>query len=64
MAESKVWCFLHYLHRYFYVFIRMVLVAFHGKHGPSIPPIDDQILLESATSIAEKIRTKEVRVAR
>lgn len=38
------------------------MIAFYGKHGPSVPPIDDQILLESATSIAEKIRTKEVSV--
>lgn len=59
---SIVWNILHFLHRYFCIFVRLVYVAIYGKHGPSVPPIEDRILLESATSIAEQIRTKQVSV--
>lgn len=55
---------LHLLHRYFCIFVRLVEVAFYGEHGESIPPIDDRLLLESATSIAEKIRMKQVRMSK
>lgn len=51
---------LNLLHRFICLCVRFVLVKTHGEHGPSMPPIDDLLLLESATSIAEKIRTKKV----
>lgn len=51
---------LNLLHRFFCLCVRFVLVKVHGEHGPSMPPIDDLLLLESATSIAEMIRTKKV----
>lgn len=53
---------LNLLHRFFCLCVRFVLVKVHGEHGPSMPPIDDLLLLESATSIAEKIRTKKVNI--
>jgi hypothetical protein len=31
-------------------------------HGPQIPPIRDVILLDPATVLAEKIRTKKIKV--
>lgn len=51
---------LNLLHRFFCLCVRFILIKRHGEHGPSMPPIDDLLLLESATSIAEKIRTKKV----
>lgn len=51
---------LHLLHRFFCLCVRFVVVKVHGEHGEPMPPIDDLLLLESATSIAEKIRTKKV----
>lgn len=51
---------LNVLHRYMCHIVRFVMVKLYGKHGESVPPIDDKLLLESATSIAEKIRTKQV----
>lgn len=62
MRRSFVFRVLHLFHRYVCIFVRLVMVAFYGKHGESIPPIDDRLLLESATSIAEKIRKREVRI--
>lgn len=53
---------VHLLHRYLCIFVRLVKVAFYGKHGESMPPIEDRLLLESATSIAEKIRLQQVRI--
>lgn len=51
---------LSLLHRFICLCVRFILIKIHGEHGPSMPPIDDLLLLESATSIAEKIRTKKV----
>lgn len=51
---------LNLLHRFFGLCVRFIMVKRHGEHGPSMPPIDDLLLLESASSIAEKIRTKKV----
>lgn len=51
---------LSLLHRFICLCVRFILVKVHGEHGPSMPPIDDLLLLESASSIAEKIRTKKV----
>lgn len=51
---------LNLFHRFLSLCVRFVLVKVHGEHGPSMAPIDDLLLLESATSIAEKIRTNKV----
>lgn len=51
---------LNLMHRFLCLCIRFVLVKVHGENGPAMPPIDNLLLLESATSIAEKIRTKKV----
>lgn len=58
-----VWRIINGLHRYLCAFIRFIIVLFRGERGQSMPPIDDRLLLESATSIAEKIRTKQVNKA-
>lgn len=51
---------LNLFHRFVMLCVRFCLIKIHGEHGPSMPPIEDLILLESATAIAEKIRTKKL----
>lgn len=51
---------LNLLHRFLGLCVRFILVKVHGEHGESMPPIDNLLLLESATSLAEKIRNKKV----
>lgn len=51
---------LNLLYRFLGLCVRFVLVKVHGEHGESMPAIDNLWLLESATSLAEKIRTKKV----
>lgn len=53
---------LNLFHRFVCLCVRFVLVKVHGEHGPSMAPIEDLLLLESATSIAKKIRTKKVNI--
>lgn len=36
------------------------MVKIYDEHGQKMPPVDNPLLLDSATSIAEKIRTKQV----
>ena len=48
------------LHRFMVLCVRFVLVKIRGVHGPAMAPIRDLILLESATSLAYKIRTRKV----
>lgn len=57
---SMFWGAIHILHRILVIFIRIVAVLFFGGHGDAMPDICDPILLESAVSIAEKIRTEQV----
>lgn len=59
-AASIFWRILNLLHRYICIFVRLLMVKLYDERGQSMPPIDDRLLLESATSIAEKIRTKQV----
>lgn len=54
------WHVLNYLHRYFCIFLRYVMVKIYDERGLSMPPVDDRLLLEPATVIAEKIRTGQV----
>lgn len=51
--------FIHFTHRLFTIFLRAILWRLKGK-GQSMPPIKDLVLLETATSLAIKIRTKKV----
>lgn len=46
-------------HRFACIFVRFLLDYFYGK-GKSMPPIKDLTLLESATSLACKIRNKKL----
>lgn len=60
--QSIILIGLSLLHRFICLCVRFILIKTHGEHGPAMPPIDDLLLLESATSIAEKIRTKKVSI--
>lgn len=60
--ESIIWNIINGLHHYLCLFVRFIMVKLYGKRGQSMPPVNDRLLLESATSIAEKIRTKQVRI--
>lgn len=42
------------------LFFRQIFRLIYGAKGESMPPITDAILLESATSLAKKIRSQEV----
>lgn len=58
--ESLTTRSFQYLYRGFVARVRSVLVWKYGKRGQSMPPVAEPLLLESATTIAEKIRTKQV----
>lgn len=51
---------MNFMHRFLMLCVRFVLAKYYGEHGESMPAINDLILLESATALAEKIRTKKV----
>lgn len=51
---------MNFFHRFLMLCVRFVLTKYYGEHGKSMPAINDLILLESATALAEKIRTKKV----
>lgn len=51
---------IHFLHRYFCIIVRYFMVKIYDERGQKMPPVDNPLLVESATSIAEKIRTKQV----
>lgn len=53
---------LQYLYKILVISVRFLVVRIYGRHGQAMPPIIDPLLLESATSIANKIRTKEVNI--
>lgn len=53
---------LNLIHRFVCLCVRFILTKVHGEHGPSMPPINDDILLQSATSLAEQIRNKKVNI--
>ncbi|KAJ6628996.1 Fatty-acid amide hydrolase 2 [Pseudolycoriella hygida] len=53
--------FLNLLHKYLCIFVSFVLDQIYGeKPRQSMPPINDITLNEPATTIAEKIRTKQI----
>lgn len=57
--EPFIWRILSVLHRYFCIFLRFIMVKLYDERGQSMLPIDNRLLLEPATSIAEMIRTKQ-----
>lgn len=63
--RSKTSSFIYYIEHFVFTLLtkigRIVFTLFYGKRGYSMPPITDLLLLESATSLAEKIRTKKVK---
>lgn len=61
-VEPLIWRVLNFLHRYLCIFLRLIMVKLYDERGQSMTPIDDRLLLEPATVIAEKIRTKQVRI--
>ncbi|GAB0099585.1 hypothetical protein DMENIID0001_154690 [Sergentomyia squamirostris] len=48
-------------HRFIVLIVRTVMKFLFGAKGSSMPPIRDLTLLESATSLAKKIRTGKIR---
>lgn len=51
---------LQFVYRILVLSVRFLMVRMYGERGHSIPDCNEPLLLESATSIAEKIRTKQV----
>lgn len=49
-----------FLHSLVCFIFRVIVTWLYGEKGQSMPPINDVILLESASSLALKIRTKQV----
>lgn len=53
---------IHFLWLGLSLIIRKICVWSYGDKGESMPPINDLILLDSATSLATKIRTRKVSI--
>lgn len=49
-----------FFHRVLCLLFRVMVTWIYGKKGKSMPPINDLVLLESASSLAHKIRCKKV----
>ncbi|XP_055537891.1 fatty-acid amide hydrolase 2 [Wyeomyia smithii] len=47
-------------HKFLVLLVRWLLQLIYGEHGPKMPPIRNLILMESATSLALKIRTRKL----
>lgn len=60
--ESVLILALQCLYRAITIFVRFLLVRVYGQRGQSIPTAEGPLLLEPASSIAEKIRTKQVNI--
>lgn len=48
------------IHRLACIFIRFILVKIHGEKGDKVRPVNNLILLDPATVLAKKIRTREI----
>lgn len=69
MANNNKSTFRHLVKQTLKILHGLIDVLFHwlfglvyGKNGKTMPPIKDLLLLESASSIAFKIRTGKVRI--
>uniref|UniRef100_A0A1B0CV01 Amidase domain-containing protein n=1 Tax=Lutzomyia longipalpis TaxID=7200 RepID=A0A1B0CV01_LUTLO len=49
------------IHRFIVILVRGIMRFLFGAKGQSMPPIKDLTLLESATSLARKIRTRKIK---
>lgn len=47
-------------HKFLVLLVRWFLKTVYGEHGQKMPPIRNLILMESASSLALKIRTRKV----
>lgn len=47
-------------HRFMVLMFRMLVQFLYGEKGEAMPPIKNLILLDSATTLAYKIRTRKV----
>lgn len=50
-----------FFHRVVCLIFRVMVTWIYGAKGKSMPPINDLVLLESASSLAHKIRCKKVK---
>ncbi|XP_055854926.1 fatty-acid amide hydrolase 2-B [Episyrphus balteatus] len=57
---SFVLCIQHFLFTFIMKIARVIFIIIYGKKGHSMSAITEPLLLESATSLAEKIRTKQL----
>lgn len=53
---------INIMHRFLVLMFRMLIQFLYGEKGQSMPPIKNFILLDSATTLAYKIRTRKVRL--
>uniref|UniRef100_A0A1B0GQF6 Uncharacterized protein n=1 Tax=Phlebotomus papatasi TaxID=29031 RepID=A0A1B0GQF6_PHLPP len=60
-ATSIVKVSVNLIHRFIVIVVRGIMRFLFGSKGGSMPPIKDLTLLESATSLAKKIRTGKVK---
>lgn len=51
---------INIVHRFLVLMFRMLIQFLYGEKGESMPPIKNLILLDSATTLAYKIRTRKV----
>lgn len=51
-------------HKFLVLLVRWFLKTVYGEHGQKMPPIRNLILMESASSLALKIRTRKVSTPR
>lgn len=51
---------IHYVWLAFSLMVRRIMVWSYGEKGESMPPITDLLILDSASSLATKIRTGKV----
>lgn len=51
---------LNVAHKFLVLIVRWFLRTVYGEHGQKVPPIRNLILMESATSLATKIRTRKL----
>lgn len=51
-----------FLHSLVCFVFRVIVTWIYGEKGQSMPAINDLILLESASSLAHKIRSKKVKI--
>lgn len=57
---SKLKKFIMFIHTTIGPIFRIICRLLYGERGSSVTPIKNEILLESATSLASKIRSQKV----